>query len=79
MIHLSPREYALLNFLAHNANRFVSQSDLWQHVYDMNATIESNVIVVHMASLRRKIERAGLVRLIHSRRGQGYLLGECPE
>ncbi|HVX85002.1 MAG TPA: response regulator transcription factor [Phycisphaerae bacterium] len=77
-VHLSAREFALLNFLAHNANRFVSQSDIWRHVYDMNASLESNVVAVHVASLRRKIEREGLPRLIHSRRGQGYLLGELP-
>ncbi|HVS70394.1 MAG TPA: response regulator transcription factor [Phycisphaerae bacterium] len=77
-IYLSAREFALLNYLAHNPNRFVTQEDLWQHVYDMNATLESNVVAVHIASLRRKIERPGSPRLIHSRRGQGYLLGDLP-
>jgi two-component system copper resistance phosphate regulon response regulator CusR len=76
---LSAREFALLNYLAHNAHRFVSQTDIWHHVYDMNATLESNVVAVHVASLRRKIEREGLPRLIHSRRGLGYLLGDVPE
>jgi DNA-binding response OmpR family regulator len=78
-VDLSGREYALLEYLAHNANRIVSRTDAWQHLYDFNATLESNVVDVFMRRLRRKIERPGLARLIHTRRGQGYMLGSLPE
>lgn len=75
-IDLSGREYALLEYLAHNAGRIVSRTDIWQHVYDFNASHESNVVDVFIGLLRKKIECAGKPRLIHTRRGQGYLLGE---
>ncbi|HET6247288.1 MAG TPA: response regulator transcription factor [Tepidisphaeraceae bacterium] len=75
-IDLSGREYALLEYLALNANRIVSRSDIWQHVYDFNATLESNVIDVFIGLLRKKIERPNHPRLLHTRRGQGYVLGE---
>ena len=68
------REYALLEYLAHNTGRIVSRSDIWQHVYDFNASPESNVVDVYIGLLRKKVERSGSPRLIHTRRGQGYPL-----
>ena len=79
LIDLSGREYALLEYLAHNANRIVSRTDIWQHLYDFNATVESNVVDVFVGLLRKKIERPGLPRLLHTRRGQGYMLAEIGE
>jgi DNA-binding response OmpR family regulator len=72
-IDLSAREYALLEFLALNARRVVSRTEIWQHVYDANATLESNVVDVFVGLLRKKIERTGR-KLLHTRRGLGYLL-----
>jgi DNA-binding response OmpR family regulator len=78
-IDLSGREYALLEYLSLNAGRIVSRSDIWQHVYDFNASLESNVVDVYIGLLRKKIERNTGPRLIHTRRGQGYMLGEMTE
>ncbi|MGA2440896.1 MAG: response regulator transcription factor [Tepidisphaeraceae bacterium] len=75
-VDLSGREYALLEYLAHNIGRIVSRADIWQHVYDFNASPESNVVDVYIGLLRKKIERPDSPRLIHTRRGQGYLLAE---
>lgn len=77
-IDLSPREYALLEFLALRAGQLVTRSDIWEHVYDFHASAESNVVDVFIGHLRRKIERPDRARLIHTRRGQGYILGEMP-
>jgi DNA-binding response OmpR family regulator len=73
-LDLSSREYALLEYLAHNTGKIVSRSDIWQHVYDFNASPESNVVDVYIGLLRKKIELPESPRLIHTRRGQGYLL-----
>jgi DNA-binding response OmpR family regulator len=78
-IELSAREYALLEYLAHNANRIVSRSEICEHLYDFNADTESNVVDVFIGLLRKKIERPDRPRLIHTRRGQGYLLGDLGE
>jgi two-component system copper resistance phosphate regulon response regulator CusR len=75
-VDLSGREYGLLEFLALNAQRIVTRAELWQHVYDFNASPESNVVDVYIKRLRGKIERADRPRLIHTRRGQGYIFGE---
>ncbi len=73
-IDLTAREYALLEFLAHRAGQIVSRTDIWEHVYDFRSTVESNVVDVYIGYLRKKTERPGWPRLIHTRRGQGYVL-----
>jgi DNA-binding response OmpR family regulator len=75
-VDLSGREYALLQYMALNANRVVSRADIWQHVYDFNASPESNVVDVYIGMLRKKLDQTGGPPLIHTRRGQGYMLGE---
>ena len=73
-IDLTAREYALLEFLAHRAGEVVTRSEIWEHVYDFRSTVESNVVDVYIGYLRKKIERPGSPPLIHTRRGQGYVL-----
>ncbi|MBI4579685.1 MAG: response regulator transcription factor [Planctomycetes bacterium] len=75
-IELTAREYALLEYLARRAGELVTRTDIWEHVYDFRDTAQSNVVDVYIGYLRRKIERPGLSRIIHTRRGQGYILGE---
>lgn len=75
-IDLSSREYAMLHLLAMQAGKVVTRTDIWEHVYEFDSNADSNVVDVFIAHLRRKIEREGLPRLIHTRRGHGYVLGE---
>ncbi len=77
-IELTAREYALLEFLAMRAGQLVTRTDIWEHVYEFHSDAQSNVVDVFIGHLRRKIELPGLGRLIHTRRGQGYVLGETP-
>jgi DNA-binding response OmpR family regulator len=79
IVDLSAREFALIEYLALNAERVVSRTDIWQHVYDFNASPESNVVDVYVGRLRAKIERPGRPALIHTKRGQGYFLGQIAE
>jgi DNA-binding response OmpR family regulator len=75
-VELTAREYAILELLAVRAGEVLSRTTIWDHVYDFRADPNSNVIDVHVAHLRRKLDRAGLPRLIHTRRGIGYVLDE---
>lgn len=78
-VELSAREYALFEYLAARAGQVVTRSDIWEHVYDFHSSTESNVVDVFIARLRRKLERPEWPRLIHTRRGHGYVLGPRPE
>jgi DNA-binding response OmpR family regulator len=72
VIALSPREYALLEYLAMRAGELVTRTDIWEHVYDFRSDAQSNVVDVYVSYLRKKL---GPPSLIHTRRGQGYVLG----
>jgi DNA-binding response OmpR family regulator len=74
-IELSAREYALLEYLAHRQGQVVSRSDIWEHLYDQHDETTSNVVDVYIGYLRNKIDKEFPTKLIHTRRGQGYLLG----
>jgi DNA-binding response OmpR family regulator len=71
---LTAREYALIEYLARNAGRVVSRSELTEHVWDERSDSYSNVIDVHINHLRQKIDRESERPLIHTRRGAGYIL-----
>lgn len=71
---LTAREYALLEYLARNADRVVSRSELTEHVWDERYDTYSNVVDVHINHLRQKIDRNSEQPLIHTRRGAGYIL-----
>ena len=68
---------ALLEFLALRAGRPVTRSEIWQHIYNFSDESTSNVVDVYILYLRRKLERDGRPRLIHTRRGIGYVLAEA--
>jgi len=78
-VDLTPREYALLEFLALRQGQVVTRTDIWEHVYEFNADATSNVVDVFIGHLRRKLELPGLPRLLHTRRGHGYVLGSTEE
>ena len=66
-IDLKPKEYALLEFLMRNSDRPVTQSLIIEHVWDIHFDSVSNVVEVHINSLRNKIDR-GLRRAADSHR-----------
>ena len=74
-IQLTPREYALLEYLAMRLGQTVSRTDIWEHLYEFNSSALSNVVDVYIGYLRGKIERPDKPRLIHTVRGRGYVLG----
>jgi DNA-binding response OmpR family regulator len=76
-IELSRREYALLELLASKTGQVVTRQTIWESIYEFDSEADSNVVDVFIGHLRKKIEREGLPRLIHTRRGHGYVLGEA--
>jgi two-component system copper resistance phosphate regulon response regulator CusR len=78
VIELKPKEYALLEFLIHNSDRPVTRSHIIEHVWDIHFDSISNVVEVHINSLRNKIDRGCAVPLIHTVRGVGYMLTDTP-
>jgi two-component system copper resistance phosphate regulon response regulator CusR len=73
-IDLKPKEYALLEFLLRNADRPVTRSLIIEHVWNIHFDSISNVVEVHINSLRKKVDRGFPVQLIRTIRGVGYML-----
>jgi DNA-binding response OmpR family regulator len=73
-IHLTPREYALLEFLAFHRGRVVTRTMIWEHLYDEHDENTSNVVDVYIRYLRNKIDKGFDPPLILTRWGEGYLL-----
>jgi two-component system copper resistance phosphate regulon response regulator CusR len=71
---LTTKEYALLEFLAREAGRVVSRAEIAEHVWDENFDPLTNLIDVHINRLRRKVDNGFSSKLIHTRRGAGYML-----
>ncbi|HEU5240083.1 MAG TPA: response regulator transcription factor [Pyrinomonadaceae bacterium] len=73
-IELTAKEYALLEFLARRAGQLVSRSEIAAHVWDDSFDPFSNSIEVYMNRLRKKIDEEHPIKLLHTRRGEGYIL-----
>ena len=73
-VQLTAKEYALLEYLARRAGQLVSRAEIAAHVWDETFDPFSNTIEVYMNRLRKKIDENHAVKLLHTRRGEGYTL-----
>jgi two-component system, OmpR family, response regulator len=74
-IALLPREFRLLEHLMRHAGQVVTRTMLLEKVWDYHFDPQTNVIDVHIARLRQKVDRDFPSPLIHTVRGAGYRLG----
>jgi two-component system copper resistance phosphate regulon response regulator CusR len=72
-IILTAQEFALLHLLARRRGQVLSRSIIASHVWDMNFDSDTNVIDAAVRRLRRKIDDPYPLKLIHTRRGMGYV------
>ena len=78
-VDLKPKEYALLEFLMRHAGRPVTKALIIEHVWDIHFDSVSNVVEVHINSLRNKIDKGHERPLIKTVRGVGYMLSDTRE
>lgn len=73
-ISLTSREYALIEYLASRRGAVAGRAEISEHVWDETYDPVSNLIDVYIQRLRRKLDDGFPVRLLHTRRGEGYQL-----
>jgi DNA-binding response OmpR family regulator len=73
-IELTNREFELLEYLARNQRLVVSRGQLLEDVWGYDPFEQTNTIDVFISNLRRKLEQGGEPRLLHTKRGAGYVL-----
>ena len=81
-VELTPREYALLEFMLRRPGQIVSRSQLLDQVWAEDYEGSPNVVDVYIGYVRRKLERDGVPPLIRTVRGSGFVLdpaGREPE
>jgi DNA-binding response OmpR family regulator len=78
-LHLTPKEYGLLEVLLRNGRRVLSRSVIIEHVWSLEAPPEEYTVKVHIRSLRQKLKAAGAPEdLIETVHGMGYRLKQIP-
>jgi DNA-binding response OmpR family regulator len=73
-VHLTSKEYALLELFARNPNRVLTRAQIAEHIWDFSFVAMSNVVDVYVGYLRRKLGDNREPRLLHTVRGIGYQL-----
>ena len=73
---LTPKEYALLEYLVINRPRVVSAQELYEHVWDAEADSFSNVLQYHIHMLKKKLAAQGGQTYLVTVRGHGYKIQE---
>ncbi len=76
VVALTRKEFVLLEYLMRNAGQVLSRTMITEKVWDYGFDSHSNVIDVHIAHLRRKIDRDFERKLLHTVKGVGYVLEE---
>ncbi|MCD9465825.1 response regulator transcription factor [Photobacterium iliopiscarium] len=74
LINLQQKEFLLLQYLMEHVESVVSRMSLFESVWSYHFDPKTNVIDVHIANLRKKLESEGEPSLIHTVRGAGYVL-----
>jgi len=75
-IDLTAKEYGLLEYMMRNPNTVLSRAMIAEHVWDYAFDSFTNIIDVYVNYLRKKVDKDFSVKLIHTVRGQGYILRE---
>ena len=73
-IELTKREFELLEYLMRNERLVISRQRLLEEVWGYDPLDDTNTIDVFISNLRKKLEEGGEGRLLHTKRGAGYLL-----
>ena len=76
-IDLTPREFAILEYLMRNAGRPVSRATLLEEVWNMPPDPSTNIVDVYMKYVRDKVDLPGEIKLTHTIRGVGYELRDA--
>lgn len=71
---LTKKEFGILEYFLLHPGKVISQEELMEHVWDMEADSLSNAVRVHIASLRKKLRSAMDAEMICTKIGEGYYL-----
>lgn len=75
-INLTAKEFHLLEYFMSNKNKLISKEEIAENVWDINFDTGTNIIEVYVSYLRNKIDKNFEPKLIHTKKGMGYIFRE---
>lgn len=75
-INVTPREFAILEYFLRNQGTVLSREEIAHNVWDMSVEVGANLLNVYINSLRKKIDKDFATKLIHTRKGIGFVMKE---
>lgn len=76
LIHLTAKEFSLLEYFMRNPGRVLSRNDIAEKVWDISFDFSTNVVDVYINFLRKKIDKGFDKKLIRTKVGFGYIFGD---
>lgn len=76
-VELTAREFDILELFLRHPNQVLTRAQIYDDIWSYDFGGESNIIEVYVRYLRTKLEAGGEPRLIHTKRGAGYILREA--
>ncbi|MBL7933098.1 MAG: response regulator transcription factor [Bacteroidia bacterium] len=76
IISLTAKEYALLEYFMKNPNRVISREEIAEKVWSLDFDTGTNIIEVYVSYLRNKVDKTYEPKLIHTKKGMGYIFRE---
>jgi DNA-binding response OmpR family regulator len=73
-LSLTATEFRLLEYFLRNKNKVLSRLDMLEAVWGIDFNMNTNVVDVYINYLRKKLDKAGIEKLIHTQVGMGYIL-----
>lgn len=73
-LELTKNEFRILQILLENAGRIVSRDSIITRLWESDEFIDDNTLTVNIARLRKKLEQIGLVQMIRTKKGIGYMV-----
>ena len=73
LINLTAKEFGLLEFFIKNTDRLITKEEIAEKVWDINFDTGTNIIEVYVSYLRNKIDKNFEPKLIHTKKGMGYI------
>lgn len=77
-LELTRNEFKIMQLLFENRGRNVSREEMMKRLWDNDCFVDDNTLTVNIARLRKKLEAAGVERLIQTKKGMGYIIEERP-
>lgn len=74
LVELTKNELGILSYLIKNQGKIVSRDELMDYLWDSDEFVDDNTLTVNINRVRKKLEEHNVSDIIHTKRGQGYIL-----